>query len=113
MADDPDTPFDRLSDIDRILLRGAAIGLSSKEMAPMVSRSPHTIDDRLKALKNKLGAIDRFHAGRMLMAHEAGHDPLKDWGAQVLGLGGHIEPSGSSSKRGMIHGLAEDDPSVD
>lgn len=61
-----------LSPLDRALLRGAGSGLSSKQMAPLVHRSHHTVDDRLKVLKRRLSAADRAQAGRMLIAFEAG-----------------------------------------
>lgn len=78
--------LDDLSALDRAILRGARSGLSSKQIARLVDRSPHTVDDRMKALRRRLGASDRAQAGRMLIAFEAGLDPLKDWGGQSLAL---------------------------
>ena len=67
-----------LSPLDRAILRGVGRGLSSKQIGPLVERSHHTIDDRLKVLKRRLDATDRARAGRMLIAFEAGLNPLKD-----------------------------------
>ena len=96
--------FATLSPLDLAILRGAGRGLSSKQIGPLVQRSHHTVDDRLKVLKRKLAASDRAQAGRMLIAFEAGLDPLEDWGAQALGMalvaarGGHHELDGSVAR---------------
>ncbi len=68
-----------LSELDKAILRCAAVGLTSKEISPLVGRSHHTIDDRLKTTARRLGSRDRHHAGRMLLLHESGLDPLNGW----------------------------------
>ncbi|MCA3717299.1 hypothetical protein [Brevundimonas sp.] len=88
-----------LSDLDKGILRCAAVGLTSKEISPLVSRSHHTIDDRLKIMVKRLSARDRHHAGRMLLLHESGADPLNGWGPQssVMASGTHLVSNTSES----------------
>lgn len=78
--------LETLPNLDKALLRGAAQGLTSKEIGLLVGRSHHTVNDRFKAVTKRLKARDRAHAGRMLTRYEAGQDPLNEWGAHPLGV---------------------------
>ena len=104
-----DQVLNDLKPLDRAILRAAALGLTSKQIAPLVERSPHTIDDRLKALKSRLGAIDRAHAGRMLLSFEAGRAPPNDWGPQLLGLATLLDPRNPVSGSGGSHAIIDSD----
>jgi DNA-binding NarL/FixJ family response regulator len=69
--------LDDLSALDRSILRGAGSGLSSKQIARLVKRSPHTIDDRMKMLKRRLGVTDRA-GGEDADRLRGGSAPLND-----------------------------------
>lgn len=100
--------LESLSPLDRAILRGAGRGLSSKQIGPLVQRSHHTVDDRLKVLKRRLGATDRARAGRMLIAFETGLNPLKDWGTQALGMAPVGAAPPSPALGGGDHELRDD-----
>lgn len=68
-------PTARLSEIDRRILRLVAQGRSSKEIALELSRSPLTIDSRLKDVCVRLGADNRVQAATMLLVDEAAEAP--------------------------------------
>jgi DNA-binding NarL/FixJ family response regulator len=51
----------KLSDLDRQILSLLAEGLNSKEIGPLVSRAPKTVENRLEGLKRILGAKNRPH----------------------------------------------------
>lgn len=72
----------RLSEIDRRVLRLVAQGRSSKEIAQELSRSPLTIDSRLKAVCARLGADNRVQAATMLLVDEAADTPQDLGGPQ-------------------------------
>lgn len=62
-----------LSPQQRQMLRLAAEGYSTKEMLRMgVTLKEGTIDNYVSAATKSLGARDRRHAGKLLLAHEAG-----------------------------------------
>ena len=75
-------PTDRLSEIDRRILRLVAQGRSSKEIAQALDRSPLTIDSRLKEVCARLGADNRVQAATMLLMDEAGETPPELGGPQ-------------------------------
>lgn len=92
-----------LSDLDQGILRCTAAGLTSKEIAPLVGRSHHTVDDRLKAIVRRLGCRTRQQAGRTWLLHESGLDPLSDWGPQTSALLANQVLSSGSYPDGDAH----------
>lgn len=69
------TPPDKLSEIDKRILRLVAQGRSSKEIGKALNRSPLTIDSRLKEVCTRLGAGNRVQAASMLLLSEAAPPP--------------------------------------
>jgi len=78
----------RLSEIDRRILRLVAEGLTSKEIARELDRSPLTIDSRLKDVCHRLGADTRAQAAAMLSREEAAATTPELGGSP----GGGVEP---------------------
>ncbi len=77
------SPLDRLSAIDRQILRLVAQGRSSKEIGRELNRSPLTIDSRLKDVCARLGADNRVQAASMLLLEEA-HTTTPDLGGTQI-----------------------------
>ena len=83
------SPVAGLAEIDRQILRLVADGLTSKEIARALDRSPYTIDSRLKDVCQRLGADTRAQAAAMLLREEAASAPPELGGPPP----GGIEPS--------------------
>jgi len=62
--------IERLSEGQRDCLRLVAEHRSSKEIARLLSISPHTVDQRLKRATSILSVSTRFEAARALFEHE-------------------------------------------
>lgn len=69
-------PADRLSEIDRRIFRLVANGLTSKEIARELDRSPLTIDTRIKDACTRLGADTRAQAAAMVLLADTGAPPV-------------------------------------
>lgn len=65
-----DARFDGLTSGERTVLRLAATGATSKEIAQETQLSPSTVDTYLKHACRKLGITGRRQAGLALMHHE-------------------------------------------
>lgn len=66
----PTDRIERLSEGQRDCLRLVAEHRSSKEIARLLSISPHTVDQRLKRATSILSVGSRFEAARALFEHE-------------------------------------------
>lgn len=82
-----------LADMDRQILHLVADGMTSKEIARTLDRSPFTIDSRLKDVCQKLGADTRAQAAAMLLRAEAESDTPRLGGGPAQGL----EPGAQTS----------------
>ena len=69
-GESPSDRFERLSDGQRDCLRLVAEHRSSKEIARLLSVSPHTVDQRLKRATSILAVGSRFEAARLYLDHE-------------------------------------------
>lgn len=69
---DQSDKMEKLTDGQRDCLRLVAEHRSSKEIARLLSISPHTVDQRLKRAANSLEVTSRFEAARMLVDYERG-----------------------------------------
>lgn len=69
-------PAERLSEIDRRIFRLVANGLTSKEIARELDRSPLTIDTRIKDACTRLGADTRAQAAAMVLLADSGAPPV-------------------------------------
>lgn len=69
---DQSARMEKLTDGQRDCLRLVAEHRSSKEIARLLSISPHTVDQRLKRAANSLEVSSRFEAARMLTDFERG-----------------------------------------
>jgi DNA-binding CsgD family transcriptional regulator len=63
-------PIDRLNESQRECLRGVLRHESSKQIGRRLGISPHTVDWRIKAACQILGASGRVEAARLLALHE-------------------------------------------
>ena len=64
--------LDRLSDKERETLRLLGRGHEAKSIASALGLSVHTVNERLRATRRKLGVSSSREAARLLLAHEAG-----------------------------------------
>ncbi len=67
--------FDLLTESERQCLRLALTRQGSKDIAPLVGLTHHTVDKRFKSATRKLGVASRFEAARMLADHERDQSP--------------------------------------
>ena len=90
------SPVAALAEMDRQILRLVADGLTSKEIARALDRSPYTIDSRLKDVCQRLGADTRAQAAAMLLREEAAGAPPELGGPPPRGIeaGTWISPGG-------------------
>lgn len=103
------TRLAQLSDGQRAVLALVAQYKSSKEIARILSISPHTVDQRLKRVQAILGVTSRFEAARVFTASSAvGGDgtlweglvyqvpdlAARDDHVSVVGSLGHMDPPG-------------------
>ncbi|MHB9879929.1 sigma factor-like helix-turn-helix DNA-binding protein [Pacificimonas sp. ICDLI1SI03] len=68
-----------LNDGQREALRLVFLHMSSKDIGRELKVSSHTIDNRVKAAMQKLGASNRWEAARILAEDEGAIDPDKDY----------------------------------
>lgn len=118
-------PLARLTDGQRAVLALVAQYKSSKEIARILSISPHTVDQRLKRVQAILGVASRFDAARLFAAASqpdananlweglvyqvpdlAAHDER----VSVAGSPGHMDPPGGGYALHQTQALYMDSP---
>lgn len=62
--------FERLTESERGCLRLALSRNGSKDIAPLIGLTHHTVDKRFKSAMRKLGASTRFEAARIFAGYE-------------------------------------------
>ena len=88
-----DAPLDQLTDKEKAALRLILQGHDAKSMARELGLSVHTINDRLRAARRKLGVTSSREAARLLREAEGAapqslvHTPLGDASAVPEGAG--------------------------
>ena len=75
-----------LSDREREALRLLGRGHEAKSIASALDLSVHTVNERLRAARRKLGVSSSREAARLLLAHEAGAEAPKNVGAKKIGV---------------------------
>jgi len=97
---EPARPPIRLSEIDRRIFRLVAQGLTSKEIARELDRSPLTIDARIRDACARLGADTRAQAATMVLLDDAAHSPPEIGGPGSNG----VDRNGGASPDGREDG---------
>jgi TonB family protein len=75
-----------LSDREREALRLLARGHEAKSIASALGISVHTVNERLRAARRKLGVSSSREAARLLLAHEAGSEGPDNVGYKRIGV---------------------------
>jgi TonB family protein len=75
-----------LSDRERETLRLLGRGHDAKSIAAALDLSVHTVNERLRDVRRKLGVSSSREAARMLLAYEAGSDPANKIGDRKMGV---------------------------
>ena len=79
---------DALSDRERETLRLLARGHEAKSIASALGVSVHTVNERLRAARRKLGVSSSREAARLLLALEAGPETPENIGYKKIGVAG-------------------------
>ena len=77
-----------LSDRERETLRLLGRGHDAKSIAAALDLSVHTVNERLRDVRRKLGVSSSREAARLLLAHEAASEPPKNSGYKEIGVAG-------------------------
>ena len=75
-----------LSDRERETLRLLGQGHDAKSIASALDLSVHTVNERLRDVRRKLGVSSSREAARLLLAHEAASEPPKNSGYKEIGV---------------------------
>src|SRR4051812_30067510 len=75
-----------LSDRERQTLRLLGRGHEAKSIASALNLSVHTVNERLRVARRKLGVSSSREAARLLLAHEAGSDLHENSGYKKIGV---------------------------
>ncbi len=75
-----------LSDRERETLRLLGRGHDTKSIASALDLSVHTVNERLRDVRRKLGVSSSREAARMLLAHEAASEPPNNAGYKEIGV---------------------------
>ena len=75
-----------LSDRERETLRLLGRGHDAKSIASALDLSVHTVNERLRDVRRKLGVSSSREAARLLLAHEAASEPPKNAGYKEIGV---------------------------
>jgi TonB family protein len=99
--------LDRLTEREREALRLLARGHDAKSIAADLDLSVHTINERLREVRRKLGVSSSREAARLLLTHESG-DAAKFSADKEIGVAdslGDDEPRGRRTATGRIASL--------
>ena len=75
-----------LSDRERETLRLLGRGHDAKSIASALDLSVHTVNERLRDVRRKLGVSSSREAARLLLAHEAASEPPNNAGDKEIGV---------------------------
>jgi TonB family protein len=75
-----------LSNREREMLGLLGRGHEAKSIASALGLSVHTVNERLRAARRKLGVSSSREAARLLLAHEAGAEPSNKFGHNKIGV---------------------------
>src|SRR3954469_4346987 len=78
--------LESLSDRERETLRLLGQGHEAKSIASALDLSVHTVNERLRAARRKMGASSSREAARLLVAHEAGSTVPYNLGYKKIGV---------------------------
>lgn len=78
--------LESLSDRERETLRLLGRGHDAKSIASALDLSVHTVNERLRDVRRKLGVSSSREAARLLLAHEAASAPPKKSGDKEIGV---------------------------
>ena len=101
--------LDNLSDRERETLRLLGRGHEAKSIASALGLSVHTVNERLRAARRKLGVSSSREAARLLLAHEA--EPASKFGYKEIGVAparsgepnaGHLDPGAAGARRRLV-----------
>lgn len=85
--------LERLSEREKQILRLLARGHEGKSIAALLDVSIHTVNERLREARRKLGASSSREAARLLLTHEDGRNEPRKFGDRKSG----VEPAGAGS----------------
>ncbi len=80
--------LESLSDRERETLRLLGRGHDAKSIAAALGLSVHTVNERLRDVRRKLGVSSSREAARLLLAQEAGPEPPNKLGDEEIGVAG-------------------------
>jgi TonB family protein len=78
--------LESLSDRERETLRLLGRGHDAKSIASALGLSVHTVNERLRDVRRKLGVSSSREAARLLLAHEAASEPPNNAGDKEIGV---------------------------
>ena len=78
--------LESLSDRERETLRLLGRGHDAKSIASALDLSVHTVNERLRDVRRKLGVSSSREAARLLLAHEAASEPPNNSGYKEIGV---------------------------
>lgn len=101
-----------LSDRERETLRLLGRGHDAKSIASALGLSVHTVNERLRDVRRKLGVSSSREAARLLLAHEATSEPPNNIGYKEIGVAAartdgayslRSHSSATGARRPLIH----------
>jgi TonB family protein len=85
-----------LSDRERETLRLLGRGHDAKSIASALDLSVHTVNERLRDVRRKLGVSSSREAARLLLAHETASEPPENGGPKEIGVAAALAEDASS-----------------